>query len=65
MSYIGKFIAGAILALSASSFAAAADRWMEIPDPPAMPRLRRLRASAKTTPWPLRLSIKPQARPLQ
>jgi len=37
MSFVRKFIAGAVITLSATSFAAAADRWMEIPEPPAMP----------------------------
>ena len=32
-----KFIAGAVVTLSATSFAAAAERWMEIPEPAAMP----------------------------
>src|SRR5215207_139246 len=37
MSFVQKLVAGAVLALGASSLAGAADRWMEIPEPPAMP----------------------------
>ena len=37
MSLFRKIIVGAVVTLSATSFAAAADRWMEIPQPPAMP----------------------------
>jgi pimeloyl-ACP methyl ester carboxylesterase len=37
MSFVRKVAAGAAVAFSTISFAAAADRWMEIPEPPAMP----------------------------
>ena len=37
MSFVPKFITFAALAFAAPTLAAAADRWMEIPEPPAMP----------------------------
>ena len=36
MSFARKFVACAAVAFSTISLAAAADRWMEIPEPPAM-----------------------------
>ena len=37
MPFIQKFVAPTLLALALSTSADAADRWMEIPEPPAMP----------------------------